>query len=227
VTVTLDNLHDVGAMPASLFARLAAIAEARCAEAGPAHDFAHVLRVVENARRIAGGEGARLDVALPAALLHELFNHPKGHPDSRLSGDVCAEHAALVLRDEGCAAELVEPVCAAIRDHAFSKGVVPAALEGKVLQDADRIDAIGAIGIARCMATCAEMRRPFYAPEDPFCAARAPDDKMWGIDHFYTKLLRIEGGLHTATARALARDRTLAMRAFLDQLAREITPAST
>jgi uncharacterized protein len=91
-----------------------------------------------------------------------------------------------------------------------------------VLQDADRLDAIGAIGIARCLATCADMKRPFYAPDDPFCATRAPDDKQWGVDHFYRKLLRIGDGLHTATARALAGERAAFMRAFLEQLAREI-----
>jgi uncharacterized protein len=221
VTVT-GAASDDDLMPPEILARLSAIAEARCADAGPAHDFAHVLRVVANARRIARGEGARLAVAVPAALLHELFNYPKGHPESRRSGDVCAEHAAEALRAEGCNEALIEPICACIRDHAFSKGVVPDLLEARVLQDADRLDAIGAIGIARCMATCADMRRPFYAPVDPFCRERAPDDKAWGIDHFYKKLLLIPDALHTATARDLAFDRMAAMRAFLDQLAREI-----
>ena len=87
---------------------------------------------------------------------------------------------------------------------------------------ADRLDAIGAIGVARCMATCADMKRPFYAPEDPFCRSREPDDKQWGIDHFYKKLFRIPERLHTATARALPEERTQAMRAFLAQLEREI-----
>jgi HD superfamily phosphodiesterase len=82
-------------------------------------------------------------------------------------------------------------IATCIREHAFSRGTAPTTLEGEVLQDADRLDAIGAIGIARCMATCAEMRRPFYAPSDPFCGALEPDDKRCGIDHFYRKLLRI------------------------------------
>ena len=95
-------------------------------------------------------------------------------------------------------------------------------LEAKVLQDADRLDAIGAIGIARCFATSADMKRPFYATDDPFCRTRDPDDKQWGIDHFYKKLLRIADGLHTATARAMARDRAEFMRGYLAQLEREI-----
>ncbi len=175
-----------------------------------------------SARRIAEAEGARLDVVVPAALLHELFNYPKGHPDSPRSGEVCAEHAREVLRAEGCADEVTEAIAACIREHPFSRGIVPATIEGKVLQDADRLDAIGAIGIARCMATCADMKRPFYAPDDPFCAERAPDDKAWGIDHFYAKLLRIPDVLHTGAARAMAAERVGAMNAFLAQLGREI-----
>jgi uncharacterized protein len=197
------------------------VAEAR-ATTEPAHDFAHVLRVTENARRIAEAEGARADVVIPAALLHELFNYPKGHPESHRSGEVCAEHALDVLAQEGVAEELAAAIARCIREHPFSRGIMPSTLEGKVVQDADRLDAIGAIGIARCMATCAEMKRPFYSAVDPFCRAREPDDKAWGIDHFYKKLLKIPGGLHTQAARAMADERAQAMTAFLAQLEREI-----
>jgi uncharacterized protein len=208
-----------------LLTRLRAVAEARASK-DPAHDFAHVLRVTGNARRIAEAEGARLDVVLPATMLHELFNYPKGHPDSPCSGEVCAEHALVVLRDEGVARELAEAIATCIREHPFSRGVVPATLEGRVVQDADRLDAIGAIGVARCMATCAEMKRPFYAPVDPFCRAREPDDKAWGLDHFYAKLLRIPDALHTRAARAMAAERQAFMVAFLGQLEREIVTAT-
>ncbi len=201
---------------------LRAVARARCEGADAAHDWLHVSRVAANARRVALAEGADVTVAVAAALLHELFNYPKGHPDSRRSGEVCAEHAAAVLRAQGWEEAPVEAVAYAIRVHPFSLGVTPATLEAKVLQDADRLDAIGAIGVARCFATCADMRRPFYDPDDPRCERRAPDDKRWGVDHFYTKLLRLEEGMHTAAARALAAERTRFMRDFLDRFAREI-----
>ena len=87
------------------------------------------------------------------------------------------------------------------------------AIEGKVLQDADRLDAIGAIGIARCMATCAEMKRPFYALGGSLLRERAPDDKAWGIDHFYTKLLRIPARAPHARRRARWRASARAMTA--------------
>ncbi len=200
-------------------------ARARCADADPAHDWLHVERVTASARRIAEAERADVDVAVAAALLHELFNHPKGHPESRRSGEVCAEHARDVLRSVAWPEGRVEPVCYAIRVHPFSLGVVPDTLEAKVLQDADRLDAIGAIGVARCFATCADMKRPFYDPDDPLCERRAPDDKRWGVDHFYKKLLGLEAGMHTATARALARERNDFMRAFLARFGDEVSGA--
>jgi len=204
------------------FERLRGDALSRIAGAEPAHDALHVARVMASARRIASAEGADADVCVTAALLHELFNYPKSHPESSRSGDVCAEHAIALLREHGWDEAFSERVAYCIRVHSFSRGIVPETLEAKVLQDADRLDAIGAIGIARCFATSADMKRPFYALDDPFCRAREPDDKEWGIDHFYKKLLRIGDGLHTATARALAAERIAFMRAYLDQLEREV-----
>ena len=204
------------------FERLRADALSRIAGAEPAHDALHVARVMASARRIAAAEGADIDVCVTAAMLHELFNYPKSHPESSRSGDVCAAHAAALLREHGWDEPFIARVAYCIRVHSFSRGIVPETLEAKVLQDADRLDAIGAIGIARCFATSADMKRPFYAPDDPFCRAREPDDKQWGIDHFYRKLLRIGDGLHTATARALGEERIAFMRAYLDQLEREV-----
>ncbi|HEX7604456.1 MAG TPA: HD domain-containing protein, partial [Polyangiaceae bacterium] len=114
------------------FDELTALVRERMAGREPAHDFLHVLRVVATARVLADAEGARRDVVEMAALLHELFAHPKGHPESHLSGDVCAEHAARLLREHGRDETFVEAVGACIRDHAFSKGVVPETLEARV-----------------------------------------------------------------------------------------------
>jgi uncharacterized protein len=205
-----------------LLSRLDALAAARCSGTGPAHDYLHVRRVAASARTIALAEGAREDVCVAAALLHELFNYPKDHPDSARSGDVCAQQATEVLRAEGCDAAFVDAVAYAIRVHPFSRGIVPSTLEGKILQDADRLDAIGAIGIARCFATCSEMGRPFYCSDDPFCTEREPDDKAWGLDHFYRKLLRIPGALHTAKAREMGAERGRFLRDYLEQLAAEV-----
>lgn len=214
--------EDAGLSVSHPLERLRAIAEERCADAEPGHDFLHVLRVAENARRIAAAEGADGEVAVAAALLHELFNYPKNHPESHLSGEVCADRAAEVLRAEGWDQRRTEAVCYCIRVHSFSRGICPETPEAKVMQDADRLDAIGAIGIARCFSTGAEMRRPFYHPEDPFCRERTPADKEWTLDHFYRKLLKIPETLHTETARRLAAERVEFLEQFLAQLGREL-----
>ncbi len=214
-----------GLAPA-LWQRLREQVRVRASGAEPAHDFFHVERVVGNALEIVRVEGGNEPVVAVAALLHELFNLPKSHPESWRSGDLCAEHARTLLLEEQAPSELVDPVCAAIRDHAFSKGVVPEALESRILQDADRLDALGAIGLARMWATCADMKRPFYSPEDPFATARTPDDKSWGLDHVYKKLLLVPDRLHLPTSRSIAAERAAFIRDFVDQLRTEIAPAS-
>lgn len=206
-----------------LLARLAELAgQAMPADADPAHDILHVRRVAALARSIAEAEGADVFVAVAAALLHELVNLPKNHPDSSRSGDLCAEAAAALLRAEAVEPARAAEICACIRDHAFSKGVLPTTLAARVLQDADRLDAIGALGVARCFATCNAMRTPFYSERDPLCRERDPDDKRFGLDHFFKKLLRIPEGLHTASARRLAAPRVALMQAYLQHFEREL-----
>jgi uncharacterized protein len=207
---------------APLWSRLWSEAEGRTSTNEPAHDFFHVIRVVDNARTIARAEGVREASSVTAALLHELFTLPKNHPESARAGERCAEQARELLVREKAPSWLVDPTCAAIRDHSFSKGIVPDLLDARILQDADRLDALGAIGLARMWATCADMKRPFYAPEDPFCERRAPDDKLWGLDHVYKKLLVIPSKLHTRAAKTMAEQRVRFIDAFVEQLRSEI-----
>jgi uncharacterized protein len=212
----------------AIFESMRDVAAERTTGRGPAHDFAHVLRVTENARIIAEKEGARPEIVLPAALLHELFSYPKDHPESHRSGEVCAEHAREVLRGlEGSpglelTSEQIDAIALCIREHPYSLRKVPETLEGRVLQDADRLDAIGAVGIARCFATCGELQRPLFHPDDPFCRQRSPEDRNYGLDHFFGKLLKVAEGLHTRSARAMAEERSRFLQAYLDQLASEL-----
>jgi uncharacterized protein len=93
---------------------------------------------------------------------------------------------------------------------------------GKILQDADRLDAIGAIGIARVFATGGSLKRPFYNIDDPFCKTRKPDDKIWTVDHFYRKLLKLESLMNTKSGKMEAKKRTKILEDFLKQLKLEI-----
>jgi uncharacterized protein len=187
-----------------------------------AHDHEHLRRVVANARALAAAENAELAVVLPAAWLHDCVTVPKDSPQRALASRLAAEAAGCFLRDAGYPQALVPAVMHAVAAHSFTAGIAPETPEARVVQDADRLDALGAVGIARCLMLGATMGRPLYHPGEPFPVSRPPDDAASSIDHFYTKLLRLAGTMTTAAGRAEAERRTALMRTFLHELGREI-----
>jgi uncharacterized protein len=126
------------------------------------------------------------------------------------------------LKKKGLPEDVRKRVLYAVEVHRFSKGIVPVTLEARILQDADRLDALGAIGIARVFLTGGFLGRPLYNPVDPFCRSREPDDERWNLDHFFRKLLKLESGMHTDTARKLAARRADVLRRYLSELQMEI-----
>ncbi|WP_222105427.1 HD domain-containing protein [Denitromonas ohlonensis] len=189
--------------------------------ADPAHDISHVERVVANARLIAAAEGADLAVVIPAAWLHDCVSYPKNHPDRARSSRDAAALAVDWLREQGTSSNLLPAIGHAIEAHSFSAGITAETLEAKVVQDADRLEALGAIGIARCLMVGGALGRPLYHTDDPFCASREPDDQRFTIDHFYRKLFHVGETLHTDAAKREAAERIEFMRAFLAQLGTE------
>jgi uncharacterized protein len=220
--MSLTALFDALTAQRELVGQVAEVARERTANEDPAHDWLHVERVVDSVRIIAAAEGADLVVSATAALLHELVSLPKGHPEAHRSAEQCALVAGHLLTLLEAPEELIARATTCIEEHPFSRGAAPTTPESAVLQDADRLDAIGAIGIARCLATSGLLARPFYSEQDPFCRAREPDDHRWAIDHFYRKLLRIPDRLHTAAARRLAEPRIAAMQSWLATLEVEL-----
>lgn len=190
----------------------------------PAHDLNHVKRVVSNAMRLASREGATIEVVYPAAWLHDCVVVPKDSPKRRRASQLAAQQAGEFLRTRGYPLQHLEEIQHAIAAHSFSAGIAPRTLEAKVVQDADRLDALGAIGIARCLMLGASLGRPLYAPVDPFCQSREPDDTVATIDHFYTKLLDLADSMNTEAGREEAHVRTDFMLGYLEQLASEILP---
>ncbi|QUC63988.1 HD domain-containing protein [Nitrosopumilus sp. K4] len=191
-------------------------------ENDPAHDFAHIMRVFNNAKKLCKKEKANEKLVLSAALLHDIVSYPKSDKRSKLSSIKSAQEAQNILIKMNYAFDDVEIICDAIRDHSFSRGEIPKTLEGKILQDADRLDAIGAIGIARVFAVSGSEQRPFYNNDDPFCKHRMPDDKTWALDHFYQKLLKLESLMNTKSAKTEAKRRTRILKSFLSELKKEI-----
>jgi uncharacterized protein len=190
-----------------------------------AHDPGHARRVVRNARKLAATKGARLEVVVPAAWLHDCVTVPKDSPQRAQASRLAADEAVRWLREWGCAEALLPEIAHAIEAHSFSAGLAPRTLEAKVVQDADRLEALGAVGLARCLMLGGALGRPLHAPEDPFCEHRTPDDRASTVDHFYTKLLRLADTMQTEGGRREARQRTEFLQAFLAQLRREIDPA--
>jgi len=208
--------------PADLEQHCVAILAAQAGDV--AHDLEHVRRVVRNAQALEAAEGASLDVVLPAAWLHDCVTVPKDSPQRTQASRLAAAQAGKWLRSWGCSEELLPEIAHAIEAHSFSAGIVPRTPEAKVVQDADRLEAIGAVGLARCLMLGGAMGRPLYAPADPFCESRPPDDSVSAVDHFYTKLLKLEATMQTASGRREARQRTGFLREFLGQLRRETAP---
>lgn len=187
-----------------------------------AHDFEHIMRVYKNAQKLCKTEKANEKLVLSAALLHDMVSYPKSDKRSKNSSTESAKKSKPLLEKYGFSKDEITIVSDAIRDHSFSKNKVPETLEGKILQDADRLDALGAIGLARVFATGGSLKRPFYNIDDPFCTTRTPDDKTWTVDHFYQKLLKLESLMNTKSGKIEAKKRTSILKEFLKQLKQEI-----
>jgi uncharacterized protein len=195
----------------------------------PAHDFQHILRVYKNAEMISRQEdGVDLDIVLAAALLHDLVVYPKGSSKTINSADDSADLAKKILFEyKNYPIEKIEKVADTIRTHSYSKKLNPSTLEGKILQDADRLDAIGAIGIARTFSVGGSENRSLYNPADAFCESeRQLDDTQWTLDHMKKKLMILKNSMHTKTAKKLAEQRTEFMELFLNQLRKEMVHSS-
>ena len=187
-----------------------------------AHDFEHVMRVYKNAKKICKEEKANEKLILSAALLHDIVSYPKSDKRSKMSSLESAKKSKQILKKYDFSKEEIMIISDAIYDHSFSQNKVPKTLEGKILQDADRLDALGAIGIARVFATGGSLKRPFYNLDDPFCKTRTPDDKIWTVDHFFQKLLKLESLMNTKSGKVEAKRRTRVLKEFLNYLKQEV-----
>jgi len=192
------------------------------APADAAHDIAHVQRVVKNTREITQMEDADAGITLPAAWLHDCVAIAKDDPRRSQASRLAADAAVSFLKETGYPAEFLDAVHHAIEAHSFSANIPARSLEARVVQDADRLDSLGAIGIARCLLVGGKLNRPLLSAEDPFCAQREPDDGQYTIDHFYAKLLKLPETMQTNSGRKVAEQRADVMRDYLDTLQAEI-----
>ncbi len=187
-----------------------------------AHDEMHLARVISAAIEIGVAEGADLEVLLPAAALHDVVNVPKNHPDREQASAMAADAARPILSEAGYTEKEITAIAQAILEHSFSAGLKPTSLESAVLQDADRLDSLGAFGVLRTASTAARMGGFYHHAADPDAKARELDDRQYMLDHFYKKLLRLPDMMNTAKGREEAQKRLTFMNSFLEEFYREL-----
>lgn len=212
----------MSATPTDWEARFAAFLAGHASASDTAHDEGHVRRVVASAKKLAAAEGALLAVVLPAAWLHDCVAIAKNSPQRSSASRLAADQAGAFLREAGYPAEYIAPVEHAIEAHSFSARITPQTIEAKVVQDADRLEALGAVGIARTLITGGANGTPLYDFSEPFPVKRVADDRTSIIDHFFTKLLTLADTMQTGSGRAAAQQRAEFLRQFLTQLGTEI-----
>lgn len=188
-----------------------------------AHDINHIKRVVKNAKAIAEQENADLEIVTAAAWLHDCVTFPKNHPDNKKASGFAAQRAIEFLAEVGFAEHKLHGVFHAIEAHSYSANIQTKSIEAKVVQDADRLDGLGAVGIARCFTVSGKLGSALYGNVDPFCEERTPDSKVSAVDHFYEKLFKTAQTLHTQSAKKIAKQRVDFMKVFLTQLGTEIS----
>lgn len=188
----------------------------------PGHDWLHIQRVGRNALMIAKNEIVDEEALLAGAYCHDLINISKDHPDRAKASELSANASLQLLKEAGFEESEIRKIQTIIIEHSFSRGAKPSTAEAAILQDADRLDAIGAIGILRCATTTVQMGSLLYHQDEPLAENRALNDKLYMLDHYYKKLYLLPDLMNTEIARETARKRIAFMKLFEENLLEEI-----
>jgi len=205
------------------------------------HDFSHIERVARISIKLLESElkhrenrlprQDEVDAMMAAALLHDCVPVAKDSPLRKESSRLCSEKSIEILRSqknaEGLSAwstDWIFEISGAILDHSYSLGRTPRSLIGECLQDADRLEALGAIGLYRTIATGVSMGAKLFDAADPWALHRDLDDRSYSIDHFFTKLLKLPATFRTLSGQKEAQERAGYLQGFIEQLKKEIEP---
>lgn len=196
--------------------RLVALAAAAPGMDG-AHDTNHLHRVWRNASLLLDDyPEADALVVMAGCYLHDLVNLPKNDPERHLASRKAALLASRQLAELDFPPNKLAAVAHAIESHSFSAGIRAETIEAKLVQDADRLDALGAVGLARLFYTAGRMDSALAHPDDPMALHRELNDKAYALDHIDTKLATLPGKMQTAAGRRLAEARMQELIAFRD-----------
>ncbi|MBQ5947086.1 HD domain-containing protein [Massilia sp. ST3] len=212
------------ALPADLpgwRTKLAALAAGHLGADG-AHDANHLDRVWRNAQALLPHHPeADALVVLAACYLHDLVNLPKNDPDRAQASRRSAQLARHQLGWMGFPSERLDAVAHAIEAHSFSAAIPAQSIEAKIVQDADRLDALGAVGLARMFYIAGMMGSSLAHPDDPLAQRRAPDDRSYSLDHIAVKLATLPGKMQTEGGRRLGQERLAFLESFRASFAAE------
>ena len=214
-------MHPSHPEPDNWRVRLAALAAGATGKDG-AHDASHLERVWRNAQALlAHHPEADTLVVMAACYLHDLVNLPKNDPERAQA----SRRSALLAREQlarlGFPQQKLDGVAHAIEAHSFSAAIAPRTLEAKIVQDADRLDALGAVGLARMFYIAGSMGSALAHSTDPLASARAPDDRAFALDHIIVKLAQLPGMMQLDAGRDLANARLARLLAFREEFAAE------
>ena len=201
--------------------RLVALASAAQGHDG-AHDTNHLHRVWRNATLLLDDyPEADALIVLAGCYLHDLVNLPKNDPERHLASRKAALLASRQLAELGFPQNKLAAVAHAVESHSFSAGIRPETIEAKIVQDADRLDALGAVGLARLFYTAGRMGTALAHADDPMALHRDLNDKAYALDHIDVKLATLPGTMQTAAGRALGQQRLQQLLAFRDSFVAE------
>jgi uncharacterized protein len=201
--------------------RLAALAASGTGSDG-AHDSNHLERVWRNAQALLERHPqADALVVMTACYLHDLVNLPKDDPERAQASRRSAQLARHQLAWMNFPPERLDAVAHAIEAHSFSAAITPTTLEAKIVQDADRLDGLGAVGLARMFYIAGRMGSSLAHGSDPLATARALDDRTYSLDHIPVKLARLPGMMQTAAGRRLGEERLAMLMQFRETFAAE------
>lgn len=188
------------------------------------HDISHFRRVWMTARKIMIHHQADPLVVLTACYFHDIVSLPKNHPERSQSSRLAARKTRDILHRDfpDFPPDRFAAVEHAIEAHSFSAGIAPQSIEAKIVQDADRLEALGAIGLARVFAVSGALGVALFDAEDPFADARSLDDRAFALDHFQTKLLRLPDTMQTDVGRELAQHNADFLVHFMAKLSAEL-----
>jgi len=189
------------------------------------HDLGHFRRVYKMAIRISEMDQVDADplVLMAAAYFHDVVNPPKDSDLRSQASRLAAEKTREILREMNFPPEKIDGVAHAVLAHSFSAAIPAETIEAKVIQDADRMESLGAMGVARNMYVSGRMGSSMFHPDDPMAESdREYEDSRYALDHYELKLFKLPEMMQTPAGQKIAQERVQYLREYQERLRQEI-----